>query len=72
MENSRNIVGLVNFIMIMDGTGKRLYSRYFLPNTHYLFDINHQRELEKKIALTVNNLGVGKNFESNNNKDFNF
>jgi hypothetical protein len=65
MENLKNIVGLINFIVILDNNGRRIYSKYFLSSSHYLFDIQAQKEFEKKMGQTVMNLNVSKNNDSN-------
>jgi hypothetical protein len=58
--HGRNVVGLVNFIVILDSAGSRLYSRYYLPEGHELNNIVVQKEFEKKIVVTVNSFNVSK------------
>ncbi len=63
MEKLQNTVGFIHFVVILDNNGKRIYSRYFSGQTHYLADVTAQREFEKKMAQTVLNLNVNKNNE---------
>lgn len=63
LYNNKNIVGLIHFIIILDNEGKRLYSKFYFPPEHDLFNVQNQKELEKKIAVTVNNYNVSKSNE---------
>jgi hypothetical protein len=64
MEKLKQTVGFIQFIVILDNNGKRVYSRYFVNNSHQLHDNSQQKDFEKKIGQTVLNLNVNKNNES--------
>ena len=61
--HNKNIVGLIQFVVILDSEGKRLYSKYYFPEDHELYKVQNQKEFEKKIGLTVNNFNVNKSNE---------
>ncbi len=56
--HGKNIVGLIQFIVILDNGGKRLYSKYYLPEGHELLKHQSQLDFEKKIAFSVQNFNV--------------
>jgi sensor domain CHASE-containing protein len=62
MENLHNIVGYIDFVVILDNSGKRIYSKYFGKNEMEKFE--RQKELEEKIANTVITYNINKNNES--------
>ena len=66
--HGKNIVGLLQFILILDNDGKRLYSKYYFPEDHELYKVSNQKDLEKKIGHSVLNFNVSK---SNEGKKFN-
>mmetsp|Transcript_322 Transcript_322/g.309 ORF Transcript_322/g.309 Transcript_322/m.309 type:complete len:187 (+) Transcript_322:3-563(+) len=59
----KNIVGLVYFFIILDNEGKRLYSKYYVPESNELFKIQAQKDFEKKICHSVINFNVNRNDE---------
>ena len=61
--HNKNIVGLIQFVIILDNEGKRLYSRYYFPEDHELYKVHNQKEFEKKIGVSVNNFNVNKSNE---------
>jgi hypothetical protein len=67
MEKLKQTVGFIQFIVILDNNGKRVYSRYFVNQSHELNDFSQQKDFEKKIGQTVLNLNVNKNNESKKN-----
>ena len=64
MDKLRNTIGLINFIVLLDNYGKRLYAKYFVLSDSSLNDVNAQKEFEKKIGQSVLNLNVNKSNES--------
>jgi hypothetical protein len=67
MEKLKQTVGFIQFIVILDNNGKRVYSRYFVNQNHQFNDNSQQKDFEKKIGQTVLNLNVNKNNESKKN-----
>ena len=67
MEKLRQTVGFIYFVVILDNNGKRIYSRYFVNESHYLHSIPQQKDFEKKMGQTVLNLNVNKNNEGKYN-----
>lgn len=53
-----DIVGLIKFILILDNSGQRIYTRYYDKK---LDTIESQKELEKKICSSTDKLNVYKN-----------
>lgn len=51
---------MIKFIVILDNTGKRIYAKYFVEEENELYDINAQKEFEKKMGQAVLNLNVNK------------
>jgi len=68
MEKLQNTVGFIHFVVMLDNNGKRIYSRYFSGQAHYLSEVTAQKEFEKKMAQTVLNLNVNKNNEGKKRK----
>jgi len=56
--HGKNIVGLIQFVVILDNAGKRLYSKYYLPEGHDLTKHLNQVDFEKRIAHSVVNFNV--------------
>ena len=56
--HNKNIVGLIQFIIILDNQAKRLYSKYFLPSENDLSLHKNQLEFEAKLANSVINFNV--------------
>ena len=52
-ENLSNVACLVKFIIILDNSGKLIYSKYFIEK-----DQNRQREFEKQLCFQVKNLNI--------------
>ena len=63
MEKLKQTVGFINFVILLDNNGKRVYSRYFVNESHNLYEISQQKDFEKKMAQMVLNLNVNKNNE---------
>lgn len=61
--NNKNIVGLIQFVIILDNEGKSLYSNYYLPESSDLKKLNIQKDFEKKLAQSVINFNVNKSNE---------
>jgi len=58
-------VGFIQFIVLLDNNGKRIYAKYFSREGTYLSETSNQKLFEKKIGTTAVNLNVNKNYESN-------
>lgn len=68
-EHYKEIVCLIKFIVVLDNTGKRVYSKYYVktsPSLMHLNEENAQREFEKRICLAVKNYNVARNEGKNN------
>ena len=56
--HNKNLVGLIQFIILLDNRGKRIYSKYYIPNEHILSKHANQIDFEKRIAQSVVNFNV--------------
>ena len=54
-EKLSNVACLIKFIIILDNSGKLIYSKYFIPK-----DKDAQHEFEKQLCFQVQNLNVSK------------
>jgi hypothetical protein len=61
--SNKNIVGLIQFVLILDNEGKSLYSKYYIPSTMDLSKSSAQKDFEKKLCYTVINFNVNKSNE---------
>ena len=52
-EKLSNVACLVKFIILLDNSGKLIYSKYFIPK-----DIPNQREFEKQLCFQVKNYNI--------------
>ena len=52
-EKLSNVACLVKFIILLDNSGKLIYSKYFIPK-----DLERQHEFEKQLCFQVKNLNI--------------